>query len=172
MVRENGQWKLLSLGLLLLDLPSLEEEWDKAEIAVNEKSAIANLKEIAEAVEAYRKRYTRLPESLGVMGPPADGQAKADKAGLLGEELSGGRKEGYIFRYVIVGASTSGAPAKYELAAIPAEYGRSGSRSFFRDSAGSCTQPIVRVQSEVSSIQSWSSAFGNGPVLHSITSRP
>lgn len=136
MVRENGQWKLLSLGLLLLDLPSLEEEWDKAEIAVNEKSAIANLKEIAEAVEAYRKRYTRLPESLGVMGPPADGQAKADKAGLLGEELSGGRKEGYIFRYVIVGASTSGAPAKYELAAIPAEYGRSGSRSFFRDSSG------------------------------------
>lgn len=136
MVRENGQWKLLSLGLLLLDLPSLEEEWDKAEIAVNEKSAIANLKEIADAVESYRKRYTRLPESLAVMGPPADGQAKADKAGLLGEDLSNGRKEGYIFRYVIVGANTSGAPAKYELAAIPAEYGRSGSRSFFRDSSG------------------------------------
>lgn len=136
MVREDGQWKLLSLGLLLLDLPSLEEEWDKAEIAVDEKSAVANLTEIAGAVETYRKRYTRLPESLAVMGPPADGQAKAEKAGLLGEELSNGRKEGYIFRYVIVGANTSGAPAKYELAAIPAEYGRSGTRSFFRDSSG------------------------------------
>jgi len=35
-----------------------------------------------------------------------------------------------------VGANNSGAPAKYELAAIPAEYGRSGNRSFFRDSSG------------------------------------
>ena len=136
MVRENGQWKLLSLGLLLLDLPSLEEEWDKAEIAGNEKSAIAYIKEIVDAVETYRKRYTRLPDSLAVLGPPSQGLAKADKAGLLGEDLSKGRKEGYIFRYVIVGANTSGAPAKYELAAIPAEYARSGSRSFFRDSNG------------------------------------
>lgn len=136
MVRENGQWKLLSLGLLLLDLPSLEEEWDKAEIAVNEKSAITCMKEIADAVETYRKRYTRLPDTLAVMGPPPQGPPKADKAGLLGEDLSNGRKNGYIFRYVIVGANTSGAPAKYELAAIPAEYGRSGTRSFFRDSIG------------------------------------
>jgi hypothetical protein len=136
MVRENGQWKLLSLGLLLLDLPSLEEEWDKAEIAVNEKSAVACIKEIADAVETYRKKYTRLPDTLAVMGPPPQGPAKPDKAGLLGEELSTGRKEGYVFRYVVVGASTSGAPAKYELAAIPAEYGRSGTRSFFRDANG------------------------------------
>jgi hypothetical protein len=136
MVRENGQWKLLSLGLLLLDLPSLEEEWDKAEIAVNEKSAVAYIKEIAEAVETYRKKYTRLPDTLAVMGPAPQGPAKPDKAGLLGEELSTGRKEGYVFRYVIVGANSSGAPAKYELAAIPAEYGRSGTRSFFRDANG------------------------------------
>jgi hypothetical protein len=136
MVHENGQWKLLSLGLLLLDLPSLEEEWDKAEIAVNEKSAIAYMKEISDAVEAYRKKYTRLPDTLAVMGAPPQGSAKPDKAGLLGEDLSSGRKEGYIFRYVIVGANSSGAPAKYELAAIPAEYGRSGTRSFFRDSNG------------------------------------
>ena len=31
MVREGGQWKILSLGLLFLDLPSLEIEWDRAE---------------------------------------------------------------------------------------------------------------------------------------------
>jgi hypothetical protein len=136
MVRENGQWKLLSLGLLLLDLPSLEAEWDKAEIAVNEKSAIAHLKEIADAVEAYRKRYTRLPDSLAVLGPPLQEPAKADRAGLLSEDLSSGRKDGYVFRYVIVGANTSGAPAKYELAAMPVEYGRSGNRSFFLDSSG------------------------------------
>src|SRR5664279_5682932 len=64
MVRENGEWKLLSLGLLLLDLPSLEEEWDRAEIQANEKLAISYMKEIAEAVETYRKTYPRLPDTL------------------------------------------------------------------------------------------------------------
>ncbi len=43
MVREAGQWKILSLGLLFLDLPSLEIEWDRAEIKANEQSAIASL---------------------------------------------------------------------------------------------------------------------------------
>ncbi len=142
MVRENGEWKLLSLGLLLLDLPSLEEEWDRAEIQANEKLAIAYLKEISEAIETYRKTYTRLPDTLVVLGSPPQGQAKSDrasltKAGLISEDLAAGRKDGYVFRYVIVGANNSGAPAKYELAAIPAEYGRSGTRSFFRDSRGS-----------------------------------
>ena len=136
MVRENGHWKLLSLGLLFLDLPSLEVEWDRAEIAVNEKSAVVNLKAIADAVENYRKTYTRLPDTLLVLGPPAEGPAKIEKAGMLSDELAKGRKEGYVFRYVVVGASTSGAPAKYELAAIPAEYGRTGAQSFFRDSNG------------------------------------
>jgi hypothetical protein len=136
MVRENGHWKLLSLGLLMLDLPSLEVEWDRAEIAVNEKSAVANLKQIADAVETYRKTYTRLPDTLLVLGPAAEGPAKIDKAGLLSQELATGRKEGYVFRYVIVGANTSGAPAKYELAAIPSEYGRTGAQSFLRDANG------------------------------------
>src|SRR5713226_10217928 len=30
LVREDGEWRLLSLGLLLLDLPALEVEWDVA----------------------------------------------------------------------------------------------------------------------------------------------
>ena len=39
MVREDGQWKVLSIGLLLLDLPSLEVEWDQAEISSSERQA-------------------------------------------------------------------------------------------------------------------------------------
>jgi hypothetical protein len=136
MVRENGEWKLLSLGLLMLDLPTLGEEWDRAEIKVNEQAAIGDLKKLIGAVETYRKTYTRLPETLSALGPPPQGQAKSDKAGLMDQELSGGKKDGYVFRYVIVGANTSGAPAKYEIAAMPAEYGRSGLRSFFYDLNG------------------------------------
>jgi len=136
LIREGGQWKLLSLGLLFLDLPSLEAEWDSAEIKANEQAAIASLRRLVEAIENYRKTYTRLPDVLKVLGPAANGTPKAESAGLVDEEMAAGNKDGYAFRYVIVGASTTGAPAKYEVAAIPSEYGRTGLRSFFCDSSG------------------------------------
>ena len=136
LVRENGEWKILSLGLVLLDLPSLELEWDSAEADKNEQTAIESLKDIAEAVEAYRHKFTRLPESLSSLGPPLHGPANAEAAGLVDSDLAAGMKNGYSFRYVIVGASGLGAPAKFELAATPLNYGRTGHRSFFRDAAG------------------------------------
>jgi len=136
LLRENGEWKLLSLGLLLLDLPSLEVEWDAAEVEQTEKSALETLNKVAGAVEAYRNKYAHLPESLARLGPPLHGAANGEAAGLLDSDLANGMKNGYTVRYVIVGASTLGAPAKYELAATPLQYGRTGRRSFFRDSGG------------------------------------
>jgi hypothetical protein len=136
LVRENGEWKLLSLGLLLLDLPALEVEWDSAEIESTERNAVETLNRVAGAVESYRNKYLRLPESLANLGPPLHGAANAESAGLLDSDLANGMKNGYTIRYVIVGASTLGAPAKYELAATPLQYGRTGRRSFFRDSSG------------------------------------
>jgi hypothetical protein len=136
LVREDGEWKLLSLGLLLLDLPSLEVEWDTAEMESTEKNAIESLKKVAAAVEAYRNKYPHLPESLANLGPPLHGAANGEAAGLVDSDLANGMKNGYAIRYVIVGASTLGAPAKYELAATPLQYGRTGRRSFFRDSNG------------------------------------
>jgi len=136
LVRENGEWKILSLGLVLLDLPSLELEWDSADADKNEQAAIESLKTIAEAVELYRRKYTRLPDSLSSLGPPLHGPENAEAAGLVAGDLATGMKNGYSFRYVIVGASGLGAPAKFELAATPLNYGRTGHRSFFRDAAG------------------------------------
>ncbi len=136
LVREDGEWKLLSLGVLLLDLPSLEVEWDIAEMEATEKGALEALKKIADAVEAYRNKYLRLPESLANLGPPLHGAANNEAADLIDSDYANGMKNGYAFRYVIVGASNLGAPAKYELAATPIRYGRTGRRSFFRDSNG------------------------------------
>ena len=136
LVRESGQWRLLSLGLLLLDLPSLGEEWDRAEMQTNEKSALASVRELVAAIEKYRVTYTRLPDSLASLGPSSKGAASIDGAGLVNDELASGKKNGYAFRYVIVGANNSGAPAKYELAAIPVAYGRTGTVSYFRDTSG------------------------------------
>jgi hypothetical protein len=136
LVRENSQWKLLSLGLLLLDLPTLAEEWDRAEIQTNEKAAIANMKALVTAIEKYRVTYTHLPQTLSELGPPSKGEPKSERAALVSTELASGRKDGYSFRYVIVGANDVGAPAIFELAAIPVEYGRTGNRSFLRDGKG------------------------------------
>lgn len=137
LVRENGQWKLLSVGLVLLDLPALAFEWDAEEIDATERGAIEALKKIAEAVEAYRVSYSHLPDSLAKLGPPAKGAApSAEAAGRLDAELASGGKSGYKFRLVIGGASALGATAKYELVAIPEVYGRTGRRSFFRDRGG------------------------------------
>jgi hypothetical protein len=136
LVRENGEWKLLAVGLVLLDLPSLAAEWDAAEMDSTERAAVDSLKKIAEAVEAYRRRYTRLPDALAKLGAPTRGPANADAAGFLDADLASGAKNGYAFRYVIVGASALGAPAKFEVAATPQTYGRTGRRSFFRDAVG------------------------------------
>ena len=151
-VREHGQWRLLSLGLLLLDLPALEVEWDAAETDANEATALENLKKLAEAVESYRRTYTVLPESLSNLGPAQSTQAVArssssmaklaipkasrETAGLIDADLASGNKDGYTFRIVIAGSSTVGAPAKYELAATPSSYGRTGNKSFLRDTDG------------------------------------
>jgi len=136
LVREDGEWKLLSLGLLFLDLPALEVEWDAAEMEATERDAIEALKKVSAAVEAYRNKYLRLPASLANLGPPLHGAANGEAARLLDSDLANGMKNGYAIRYVIAGASTLGAPAKYELAATPQQYGRTGRRSFFRDSNG------------------------------------
>jgi hypothetical protein len=135
-VRENGEWKVLSLGLLLLDLPALEVEWDAAEIESTEKSAMESVNKVAGAVETYRNKYLRLPESLANLGPPLHGTATGEAAGLLDSDLANGMKNDYNIRYAILGASTLGAPAKYELSATPLQYGRTGRRSFLRDSNG------------------------------------
>jgi len=147
LVREAGQWRLLSIGVLLLDLPSLEVEWDAEEAEANEITALGNMRRLADAVETYRRTYFRLPESLASLGPPGrvaaakNSQAKTlaatrEHAGLVDEELAGGNKDGYEFRIIIAGADTLGAPAKYQLSAIPSSYGRTGKRSFFRDTDG------------------------------------
>ena len=137
LVREKSEWKLLSVGLVLLDLPALAFEWDAAEMESTERAAIDGLTKIAEAIESYRRVYSRLPESLAKLGPPARGAAASlDAAGLLEADLASGIRGGYKFRYVISGGNSLGAPAKYEVAATPETYGRTGRRSFFRDTNG------------------------------------
>jgi hypothetical protein len=136
LVREHGEWKLISVGLVLLDLPSLATEWDAAQIDSTEKTAIESLRTVADAVERYRRTYMRLPESLANLASPTKGAPSAEAAGLLEPDLAAGARSGYNFRYVLATNSTLGAPAKYALAATPQVYGRTGKRSFITEGDG------------------------------------
>jgi hypothetical protein len=141
-VREGGQWKLLSVGLLLLDLPAMAKQWEEADLQESENDAIAALAKIAEALVKYQQAYGKLPEALEQLGPSSEGGASPEYAGFVAEDLAAGSRGGYSFRYVIVPATTEGddsdrdKAAGFALAATPIEYGKAGRRSFYLDSNG------------------------------------
>jgi len=136
MVREGGGWRLLSVGLLLLNIPELSQRWAAEEIEGRETAAIAALHKLADAIATYRRAFGRLPESLTQLGPAPPGGVSPEAAQLVDSELAAGKKRGYVFRYRIVPAAGEGTEPSFELAAAPIEYGKTGRRSFFLSASG------------------------------------
>lgn len=142
LVREGGDWKLLSVGLLLLDLPALSKQWDESDLEANESVAVAALAQIADALTKYQQAYGKLPETLDALGPaPSDG-ASPEHANFLPNDLAAASSGGYNFRYAIVPVAVAGddsdreKAAGFVLGATPNEYGKDGKRSFYLDSNG------------------------------------
>jgi hypothetical protein len=135
LVRENGGWRLLSLGLVLLDISQLSKQWGVQDLSAQEESAIATLRELAAAVRSYRRAFSKLPDFLAQLGPAPKDQISPDQASLIDEHLAAGNVGGYQFRYRILPAEID-AEAMFELAATPEAYGKTGQRSFFLDGAG------------------------------------
>jgi hypothetical protein len=142
LVRESGQWKLLSVGLLLLDLPALARQWEDSELQNREREAVAAMRKVASALRSYQRAYGNLPETLEELGPPISGGASPELAGLLDSDLAKGLAGGYRLRYSIVPAtgeeneSERNKGAEFSLAATPVVYGKDGRRSFFLDASG------------------------------------
>jgi hypothetical protein len=135
MVRESGEWKLLSLGLVLIDVPQLTVQWAQQETEARESVALDDMRAIADAVETYRRAFGKMPETLAQMGPAPKGEVSPVQASLLDEKLAAGEANGYKFRY----RNASGADpdaTNFEISATPADYGKAGRRSFFMDTAG------------------------------------
>lgn len=142
LVRESGQWKLLSVGLLLVDIPALAQQWEQSALDMRERDAIAAMRKVASTLNAYQRAYGNLPETLEQLGPaPRDG-ASPEMAGLLDADLAKGIAGGYRLRYSIVPAtgeediSERNRGAGFTLAATPVLYGKDGRRSFFLDNTG------------------------------------
>ena len=142
LVREGGSWKLLSLGLVLLDVPAMAKQWAQADLEAGEDAAIADLRSVASALENYRRAYGRLPDSLAALGPAQQGGVSPETAGLVDADLAAGSKNGYSIRYSIrpsggnVPEDQASQADTFWLSASPLEYGKSGRRSFFLDSSG------------------------------------
>lgn len=141
LVRESGQWKLLSVGLLMLDIPALGRQWEQADLQARERNAIATLHKVAGALKSYQTAYGNLPDTLEQLGPPGQGGVSPEMAGLLDSDLAKGLAGGYRLRYSIVPAteedeSERNKAAGFMLAATPVVYGKDGRRSFLLDASG------------------------------------
>ncbi len=135
LVRENGAWRLISLGLVLLDIPQLAKQWDASDLVAREEAAVQTLRDLAGAIQTYNRAWGKLPESLSVLGPAPPGQVSPEQAALVNADLAAGRQNGYLYRYRI-NPDKNGNDTKFELAATPEKYGQNGRRSFFFDSEG------------------------------------
>jgi hypothetical protein len=142
LIRESGQWKLLSVGLLMLDIPALASQWAESDLQTRERNAIAALQRIASALRSYQSAYGKLPEMLDQLGPPTQDGASPEAADLLDSGLAKGLAGGYRVRYAIVPAPSEGdesdrdKAAGFTLAATPVQYGKDGRRSLFLNSNG------------------------------------
>jgi hypothetical protein len=142
LVREGGNWKLLSVGLILLDVPAMAKQWEQADLDAGEDAAIADLRSVAEALDSYRRAYGNLPDTLELLGPAPPNGVSPEAAGLLDADLAAGSKDGYTIRFSITPAA-AGVPEEeankaetFSLVSSPKEYGKTGRRSFFLDSSG------------------------------------
>ena len=142
LVREKGNWKLLSVGLILLDIPAMEKQWEQADLDASEDKVIVDLRDLAAALETYRRAYGRLPETLAALGPAAATGISPEAAGLVSADLSAGSKDSYTIRYTIIPAGgnlpdeEADKAETFTLAATPDDSGKNGRRSFFLDSTG------------------------------------
>jgi hypothetical protein len=135
LVRQAGGWRLLSLGLVLLDVPQLSKEWVQQDLAAHEDAIVTALRSLADAIRTYRNAFGKLPESLAELGPAPPNQVSPEQASLIPAGLATGKQDGYVFRYRIA-PDANGNDNDFELAATPASYGKLGWRSFFMDIEG------------------------------------
>jgi hypothetical protein len=135
LVRESGGWRILSLGLVLLDIPELSQQWTQEDLADRENAIIQALQGLTEAINRYKAAFGKLPDSLAQLGPAPPGQISPEQASMVSKELASGAAGGYHFSYRVI-SSADPKNQTFELGATPDDYGKTGRKSFLEDGAG------------------------------------
>jgi hypothetical protein len=135
LVQQRDGWRLFSLGLLVIDVPALIQQWEQAELEANEQIAIGNLFALEQAIKTYQDAFGQLPDKLDQLGPAPPNDVSPEHAQLVSAQLASADTDGYRFRYHIV-TGPHNTNEGFELAAVPEEYGKTGRRSFLLDTQG------------------------------------
>jgi hypothetical protein len=135
LVHQPGGWCLFSLGLLVINVPTLVRQWEQAEMRANEQATMADLVTIGQAVKSYHNAFGKWPDSIGQLGPAPPNDVSPEHAQLLSQQLASGAADGYRFRYLVV-TDDKGVIQGFELGAVPEQYDKTGLRSFFLDKDG------------------------------------
>jgi type II secretory pathway pseudopilin PulG len=135
LVRESGGWRLISIGLMLFDIPQLASRWAEDDVKDREAAAVQALRDLATAIATYQRAFDQLPNSLAQLGPAPKGQVSPEQADLINSQIATGSEGEYKFRYRVV-TGADGNPSGFEIAAMPEAYGKSARESFLLDAAG------------------------------------
>jgi prepilin-type N-terminal cleavage/methylation domain-containing protein len=117
---------LIVIAIILIIITIAVPKLGRARMYSQETAAIAALRAIHTAQVQYYSQYNKYAASLTELGPPKSGNASPAAADLLGNDLTGGEKQGYKF-------NMTGTPGGYTINAEPVAYNSSGSRTFFSD---------------------------------------
>ena len=118
---------LIVIAIILIIAAVAIPKLTQARRTAFEMAAIRSLQTLNTAQVQYFSTYGRFAQTLMELGPPP-GNATATPAAsdLIGEDLSMGRKSGYVFTMV-------GTPSGYTVNADPQVFEITGSRSFYTD---------------------------------------
>lgn len=124
---------LIVIAIILIIVTVAVPKLNNARKFASETAALAAVKTIHEAEAQYFSQYGRYATSLTELGPPTSGQAGANAADLIHEDLATGTKGG--FKYALAATATG-----YTINAQPTSFGNTGSKTFYSDQSMSIRQ--------------------------------
>ena len=161
LVHQPDGWRLFSLGLLVINVPTLVRQWEDAAMKANQQATVSDLLDSAQAIKSFHSTFSQWPDTLEQLGPAAPSQVSPQHAQLLSKELASGTTDGYRFRLRLV-TGTDGKVVGFQLGAVPEQYGKTGRESYFVDEQGQLhaadlrgapatgSDPIVKLPSQSS----------------------
>jgi prepilin-type N-terminal cleavage/methylation domain-containing protein len=117
---------LIVIAIILIIITVALPKLTRARMYAQEVAAIQAIKTIHTGQVSYFSQFGRYAVSLAELGPPASGAASGAAADFIGNDLSNGKKQGYIFTVAAVQGG-------YTVSAVPETFGNTGSRTFFSD---------------------------------------
>ena len=117
---------LIVIAIILIIITIALPRLGRARMYSQETAAIGAIRTLHTAQVQYYSQYGKYASSLTELGPPTSGSASPAAADLIGNDLSGGEKQGYKF-------TVTGNAGGYVINANPVAFNNSGSRTFYSD---------------------------------------